>query len=291
MTTILSDVISWIKLLFKSLWSSVSSVQFYQDVFTVYSGYGVKYLLTLCFFSSFVCSIFCLEQINKLRNYFNNNEVSDKVANIEHIINQLPEIEYNGKSISIEESTPMYINNIRDNRIMALDPENKLSYIEKSKIPIFLGGNKITINILDSEGKVRSNIPIEYSSIFGNSPQMLTQEVIKSTSAAILNKVPSLFIYITFPVLFFLIFINALLEKAFVIGLLYMIMRVVKIQASLKDCIRMILFASGIFVFLQPIILFALPELISHLWLLQIWTNILMALGIFRSAKHALRLF
>lgn len=286
MTTILSASIDWLKLLFKCLYSSVSSIKFYQGVLTYYTGYGIKYIITLCFFSSFICSAFFLNEAIKLKNYFNDNKMSKEAENIEYIINQLPEIDYNGSSISIKENTPLYINTIDNTKVLVLDPENKLNYNEKLQIPILLSSNKIVISFFNVQGSTKSSIPINYNQIFDDTEKVLTKEVIKSNLAAIFNKVPRLFIYVVFPILFLLILFNALLEKGFVIALLFLITYLLKVKASLEDCIRMILFASGIIIFLQPITILFLPELSNLLWIIQIWTNLLMAIGILKEAKR-----
>ena len=125
---------------------------------------------------------------------------------------------------------------------------------------------------------------IDYTQIFGNTPQILTQTVIKSSLAEIFDRAPSIFIYLIFPVTALLILINALLEKSFIILMIYLITRFITISTSLKTCIRMVLFASGIFVLLQFIIILTVPALSTILWGIQTWANILMILGILKAS-------
>jgi hypothetical protein len=283
MTRILSKATSLLKALFSSLWLSASSAKFYQNILSNYGGYGIKYILNICLFSSFVCSIIFLNNINKLQDYFSDNQVTAQVENIDHIISQLPDINYNGATIKIsEEDLPSYINGVNGNRVVALDPANKLTHQQK-QIPIILSSDKIIISFFDPNGQMVFNIPIKYNQLFGNSPQLLSQEVIKSRLSVIFHELPKFYIYIVFPLIMLWLFVKILLINIFLSSLLYFAMSVLEIKASLKDCIRVTLFTSGIFIFLYPIILLLSSNLINVLWLLLIWPNLLMVFGIFMS--------
>ena len=289
MTTLLSTPISCIKTLIIHLWLSISSVKFYEKVFNSYKGYGAKYILTLSLISSLMCTILFLYHMDKVRSYLNKDKISINVKNIDHIILQLPAIDYDGLKISTKEETPLFLYILKNHKILALDPDNKLTPIDRTKFPIVLSTQKIIINLIDSEGGLRNALPIEYTQIFGNNPQILTQEIIKSSFAQIFDKAPSVFIYLIFPAAAFLIFINVLLEKSFLILMVYLITRLISIKTSLKICIRMVFFASGIFVLLQFIIILTMPALSTILWGVQTWANILMILGILKaSGRHKL---
>jgi hypothetical protein len=80
-----------------------------------------------------------------------------------------------------------------------------------------------------------------------------------------------------------MIFINALLEKSFIIIMVYLVTRLVTVKTSLKTCIRTALFASGIFVLLQFIIILTVPNFSTALWIIQTWANLLMILGILKA--------
>jgi len=284
MTTLLSTPLSFAKALINHLWLSITSIKFYEDVFTSYKGYGAKYILTLSFISSLVCCVLFLEHVNKIRDYLTNNVISESVVNIDHIIRQLPVIDYDGQKISIQEETPLFLYNLNNYKLLAIDPSSKLMPGDRTKIPVILGTNKMIISLLDSEGTVRNTFPIKYDQIFGNQPQTLTEEVIKSSFAAIFDKAPSLFIYLIFPIATIMIFINALLEKSFIIIMVYLITRLTAIKTSLKTCIRIVLFASGIFVLFQFIITLTAPNFSTALWIIQTWANLLMILGILKAS-------
>jgi len=283
MTTLLSTPLSFMKTLVHHLWLSITSIKFYENVFNSYEGYGTKYILTLSFISSLICCVLFLEHVNQIRNYLTNNVISDRVVNIDHIIRQFPAINYDGQKISIQEETPLFLYNLNNYKLLAIDPSNKLLPSDRIRIPVILEASKIIINLMDSEGTVKNTFPIKYDQIFGNQSQILTEEVIKSSFAAIFDKAPSLFIYLIFPITTIMIFINALLEKSFIIIMVYLVTRLVTVKTSLKTCIRTVLFASGIFVLFQFIIILTVPNFSTALWITQTWANLLMILGILKT--------
>ncbi|MDP4832385.1 MAG: DUF1189 domain-containing protein [Rickettsiaceae bacterium] len=284
MTTLLSAPLFFIKTLFTHLWLSISSVKFYEQVFNSYKGYGIKYILILSLISSFFCTILFLNHMDKVREYLSNGTISANVENIDHIIQQLPELDYDGLKISTQEETPVFLYNLKNQKILALDPNNKLMPADRTKLPIILNAQKIIINLTDSDGITRNTFPINYTQIFGDTPQILSQTIIKSSLADIFDRAPSIFIYLIFPATSLLVFINALLEKSFIILMIYLITRFITINTSVKTCIRLVLFASGIFVLLQFIIILTIPALSTVLWGIQTWANILMILGILKAS-------
>ena len=285
MTTLLSIPVSFMKTLVHHLWLSITSIKFYENVFNTYEGYGTKYILTLSFISSLICCILFFEHVSQIRNYLTNNVISDKVINIDHIIRQLPEINYDGQKISIQQETSLFLYNLNNYKLIAIDPGNKLLPRDKIRIPIILEASRIMINLMDSKGTVKNTFPIKYDQIFGTQPQILTEEVIKSSFAAIFDDVPSLFIYLIFPITTIMIFINALLEKSFIIIMVCLATRLVTVKTSLKTCIRTVLFASGIFVLFQFIITLTLPNFSTALWIIQTWADLLMILGILKALR------
>ena len=59
------------------------------------------------------------------------------------------------------------------------------------------------------------------------------------------------------------------------------------IKVSIKTCIRIAMFASGVFVLLQPITLLIAPIYGNFIWIIQIWANLLMILGILKFTNHS----
>lgn len=284
MTTLLLTIPSFIKSLINHLWLSVSSVAFYEKIFRSYKGYGFKYAFILSFIASLFCTILLLNNTETLRVYLDKGIISTKTDSLDFIISQLPDMEYDGRRIALTEETPYYINDKSNNKTIAIDPSNKLMPSERVKIPIILGEHKIIINFLDSKGDLFNTTPLGYTQIFGQQPQTLDQSKIKLSLMDLLNKSSYLFIYLIFPILTIVIFSYALLEKSFMILMLYIISHLSGIKISLKTTIRMVLFASGIFILLQSILALTIPSMSTVLWMAQSWANLLMILGILKAS-------
>jgi len=288
MTTILFGPITWAKTLLRHLWLSVSSIEFYRDVFKVYEGYGIKYIITVSFLSSLFCSIVLLNQIVAIKNYFTYNVISNNVTNIDHIINQFPDLNYDGQTISsLDEKNVIYLTNINNDRVVAIDPANTLSYIERSKIPIVLTSNKIVLSLINPGEKPLYTASLDYDKIFVGSIQTINQTSLKASLSEIFKGAPEVFIYLFFPSIGLLIFFKAIMEKSFIMVVIYLIANILGINAPLKTCVRIVLFASGIFYLLQPLILMLLPNLNIVIWIIQIWSNLLMIIAVLRINKRS----
>ncbi len=283
MTILVSTLTIFIKTLAKNLWLSVSSAKFYQDVFSSYQGYGTKYIFTLSIISSFMCSIVFLVYVDKIQKYLSDDVISESVVNIDHVIRQLPTINYNGKDIAISEDFSSFIYDADNIKLLAIDPSGKLSHNEKMQVPILLMKDQIIINFGDSDGKIRNTLPVKYTQIFGPEPQVLSKENIKSSFASLFKKAPKILTYIVFPITVIMIFINTLLEKSFMIVVVFIISHLGKGKSSLKDCIRVVLFSSGVCTLVQFVASLTLKDLSYGLWVIQIWANILMIIGIMKS--------
>jgi len=295
MTTILITARLFIKTLLDHLQLSVSSIKFYEKVFTSYRGYGIKYIFILSTISSLICCVVFLNQTNKINNYLNYGQVSRDTQYIDQIITQLPIIEYDGRNISLQENTPLYINDLEDQKILAIDPKNQLSFTDKNKIPIIFAKDTLIVTVSGQREDLRKTIPIKYTQIFGPESQILNQEFIKSTLASLMKKVPTLFIYIIFPLLTGLILISTLLDKVFMIIMLLFITKISKINATMQSCIRTVLFASGLYSLLHlPLTLLTplyiqseqIADIVSLILpALQICANFLMILGVLKSTN------
>ena len=283
MTTLVSTLTIFIKSLAKNLWLSVSSAKFYQDVFSSYQGYGTKYLLTLSIISSLLCNMVFLVYVDKIQKYLAEDVISESVVNIDHIIRQLPTINYSGKDISVDEDLPSFIYDIDNIKLLAIDPSGKLSHNEKTPVPILLMKDQIMINFIGSDGKIRNTLPVKYIQIFGSESQVITKENIKSSLVPLFKKVPTMLVYIVFPVATIMIFINTLLEKSFMIVVVFIISYLSKSKSTLKDCIRVVLFSSGVCTLFQFVFSFTFTDLNYGLWVIQTWANILMIIGIMKS--------
>lgn len=282
MEQILYTPILWLKTIIRHLWLSVSSINFYVDIYRVYKGYGFKYILSLSFLSSFICTIYLITNIAHIENKLQYEDLNAEKSILHQVISQFPDINYSGNAIEINGTTPFYIYNPKNNKkLIAIDPENTLSHQEKQQIPMILSSKKITVNFMHYEGSV-SDSSMSYTQILGNDPDNITQEDIRSIIMKLLNQGYRIFTYVVFPASILLLFINAILQKSILIILIYVISIIFNLRLGMETTIRMVLFASGVYVLLQPIIFIVLPSATTILWIIQFWANILMIMALFK---------
>lgn len=286
MTIIFLKVSKWINTIYSQLWWSISSVAFYQRVILSYNGYGIKYILTLSFVSSLLCSIYILNYIDNIRQYFSYGIISPAVINLDHILSQFPELEYDGTKITLEQTEPIYINNIYNHPIVVIDPDNKISPSDKAKIPILLTSRKIFLSFNDLQKNNVNNFQVDYKEILGNEGQVITQGTTRALLEKFFSGVPKIITYGAFPLLGLLIFLNTCFEKSLIIVIIYLLANFMSMKFPMKTCIRLVMFASGVFVLLQPIILIVAPIYGSFIWIIQMWANLLMILGILKFTNH-----
>lgn len=275
-----TNIILFFRSMFSQLWLSVSSVNFYQHVYKAYSGYGLKYLFVISFFSSLIYCAFLLNYIVIFKEYFVQNTISKHTANLEYIIQQLPELYYDGANIRTDAETPIYLKDKNNNVFAILDPNNQLSYSDKEKVPLIFTSSNILIFLIEANDKKRISIPVEYFRILGREVRILNEITIKKYFANIFANAPTIFIYILMPLIALKRFIGILFDKSLTIVLVYTLTNLLGPKTRMQVCIRMVMFASGATTLIQPLIDIALPEFGILLFALQIWSNFLLFLGI-----------
>ncbi|MFK7973600.1 MAG: hypothetical protein AB8B66_01870 [Rickettsiaceae bacterium] len=282
MTTILLSLLDFIKTIASYLWLSVSSIKFYQDIFLRHKGYGMQYILTLSIISALACTILFLDHVEKFRQYLKNDILSSQVIIIDQVLKQLPTLHYNGRTISVENNQTTIVNiaDNNSNNILAIDTQNTLAAQERIKTSILLHKDQMNISLFNDQGKPTNTFPIKYIDIFGFEPRILNQEEIKSSFALIFNKVPRLITYLGFPMISGMIFLNTILDKAFIILILFVFVKMINMQKKLSDCVRVVLFSSGFYTLLQFADLLPFQELNYVIWLVQTWANFLMIASI-----------
>ncbi len=288
MTTIVSKIFKWCNTIFSHLWLSISSVKFYQKIISSYDGYGIKYILTISFISSLLCSIVTLHYLDNVKQYFSYGTISPNVVNLDHVLSQFPDLNYDGSKISLEDPEPVYISNIYNQLIAAIDPENKMLQSDRAKVSILLASRNMVFSFTDLKNTNVNSFPIDYQQIFGNESQLITQEVLRYLLEKFFNQVPKVLIYLIFPILALLIFFNTFIEKSFIIIMIYLLANFMSIKLPIKICTRLAMFASGIFVLLQPITLLIAPTYINLIWVIQIWTNLLMVFAILKFSNQGI---
>ncbi|APZ30061.1 DUF1189 family protein [Rickettsia conorii] len=283
---LLSFILGGLNALLRQLRLSISSIEFYKDVYKNYQGYGIRYVFTLSFILSIIYCIFILNYIITLKDYFNGIQSSKVTANIEYIINQLPEIKYNNSNISVEEVEPIYLYSKNNNKIVVIDTKNQVSNKEKSKIPFVLEENKLKINLIVANTKKHFPSTINYSEMFKQNEVILTPEIIKKYFADNLLYAPNLFIYFGMPFIILFWFVTFLLERSIIVLLVYSLANLLTTKTSIQTSIRLVMFSSGVPIILQPVIIILIPELSILLQLLQMFTTCLVFVAIWQINKN-----
>ncbi|MFK8039941.1 MAG: hypothetical protein AB8B67_01170 [Rickettsiaceae bacterium] len=168
----IGNIVNVFHILIRQLYLSLTSPNFYWDVLRVYRGRGIKYLATISFIAVLIYSLFIMMDLIMFKKNFDNDKSGTFV---EQIIDQLPEMYYNGKIISAKNlSEPKIILDSNGNKIIAIDLNNKMNYSEKSSIPLTLTSSNllISLNINDRH----RNITIEYPKLLGNQPELLSKD-------------------------------------------------------------------------------------------------------------------
>lgn len=286
MATILYNTLLKIKILLLHLHLSVTSANFYSDVYRLYKGYGLKYLFIILFISSTTYSTFLIYDINKLKNYFQHKNPSENTSLIDYIIRQIPNISYDGNGISINQQDEpfIYLHNKYGNKIAIIDPQNKAPYADKVKLPIIFSNNKIIISWLNVDDK-RTNFTVGYPTIFGNDTKHLTQENIKEHLGVLLNRTSQLFVYFSIPILLIMQLVSVMLNRSITMIVLYLLTNFFGLSTTIKQAMRLTLLSSGVVILVQPVIINTMPQIIDIIWLLQIWINLLVFLGLTKVKK------
>ena len=281
MTTKLSYVISWFAVLYNQLRLSISSVEFYEDVYRSYKGYGIKYVFTISFISSIIYCIFVFNYLLTLKDYFVENRSSSSTKTIEYILKQLPSIYYDGSKILVEQDEPIYLLDEDGNKMAVIDAKNQLSYGDRIKIPVIFGSDKITISTIEVTDKKKNTFNLEYSKLFMGRIN-LTEEAIKEQFAKILSQALRIFIYLIVPIIVVVRFCTILFEKSFIVLLVYLLTTFFGPKSSVQACIRMVMFSSGLTILLQPILIIFIPGYSGVVFFIQMFANLLLFLGMLR---------
>ena len=284
MTTFLLTALELIKKLFHHVWMSVSSVKFYQNVFINYNGLGIKYILNLALISSFCSCLILLTYMHNIKQYLDNESVEFKSNNIEFILDQLPNLEYDGKSIIVNaDDEPIIINNIKNQAIIAIDPNNKINPSLIVKVPVILRKDQMILNVFDQHGKINSSMPLIYTSIFGEEPKILTKEYIKSSLSKMFNISTQAIIFLIFPLLTLISLGQIISENLFLLLIIFIYLKLSKSEKSMRDGIRVVVFSCGFYELFQFLMLIGSIELNYAIWIIKAWSSFLMIAAVIKS--------
>ncbi|HJD63150.1 MAG TPA: DUF1189 domain-containing protein [Rickettsia endosymbiont of Degeeriella rufa] len=282
---LLSYILGGLNTLLRQLCLSISSIEFYKDVYQKYHGYGIRYLFIVSFISAIIYCIFILNYLITLKDSFNGIKQTKTTDNIEYIINQLPEMQYATSRILVKDEEPIYLYNKNNDKVAVIDTKNQVSIREKSKIPFVIEADKLTINFAIDSTKRSFPRTINYSSLFDQSQMTLTPEIIKKYFADNLMHLPNLFIYLGMPAIILFWFVAFFLERSIIILLVCVAFILLFNKVSVQDATRLVMFSSGVPILLQTVVPFV-PVLGTILQILQIFTTGLLFIAIWQVNKN-----
>jgi hypothetical protein len=229
--------------------------------------------------------IYCTTIFNKIVN-IKDELRSASNASIEHILEQIPSMQYDGKSLYIKSedgvADPYYIYDINNQKFAAIASISNSVNNDKVRIPLVFLKNKFILSVLAFDGisKKREDISIDYPSLLGSDPWIVNQETLRSYLIDSLEYVGRIFIYIAMPIICLMRFVGVFLARMFVILLIYVVSYFIGIKMSIEESCRLIMFASGPIILIQPIILSIIPELSFIIPVFQIVPGLIMVLAI-----------
>lgn len=282
---LLSYILGGLNTLLRQLRLSISSIEFYKDIYQKYHGYGIRYLFIVSFIPVIIYCIFILNYLITLKDSFNGTKQTKTTDNIEYIINQLPEMQYANSRISVKDEEPIYLYNKNNDKVAVIDTTNQVSIREKSKIPFVIEADKLTINFAIDNTKKSFPRTINYSSLFDQNQMNLNPQIIKKYFADNLMYLPNLFIYLGMPAIILFWFVTFFLERSIIILLVCVALKLLFNSVSVQDATRLVMFSSGVPILLQPAVPF-IPVLGITLQILQIFTTGLLFIAIWQIHKN-----
>ncbi|WP_419235476.1 DUF1189 family protein [Rickettsia endosymbiont of Nabis limbatus] len=282
---LLSYILGGLNTLLRQLRLSISSIEFYKDIYQKYHGYGIRYLFIVSFIPAIIYCIFILNYLITLKDSFNGTKQTKTTDNIEYIINQLPEMQYANSRISVKDEEPIYLYNKNNDKVAVIDTTNQVSIREKSKIPFVIEADKLTINFAIDNTNKSFPRTINYSSLFDQNQMTLTPQIIKKYFADNLMYLPNLFIYLGMPSIILFWFVTFFLERSIIILLVCVALKLLFNSVSVQDATRLVMFSSGVPILLQPAVPF-IPVLGITLQILQIFTTGLLFIAVWQIHKN-----
>jgi len=274
---IIHNITLYFKKLLYNMYHSLFSIKFYQQVYSSYRGYGIKYIFSIIIISVTLNCIAFLWYINQAEDYLKYNTSNTVSDNLNNIFEQWPKIIYEDKKIkfSDELQPSTIITNHFGREIIAIDPVNKIQNSDKNRIPIILQEEYIVINLdslSNASGGEVQKFTVPYNEIIAVDPYALDSEGLKSL---LLEYLPIILNFTVFslPILISLISLAiTIINKLIIAGILLVIASFMKMEMQFKQAIRLAMFAAGVPMFLQFFALRGYP--INYIILItQLWCN------------------
>lgn len=266
------NFIHYIKIYSMHLWLSISSAKFYHTILNQYSGYGLRYIFNLCCIASLMYSVYTINLITDVKNYLSNGVVTDRLTKLNYIEEQLPPIHYDGNSISTVVEMPYYIDNT-----IVIDTDKEANYLKYSNIPLVLMSDVLVLNLLNP----KSPFIVEYDKILGTDSMDLDKTKINKVLVTKLSNVERIIIYLATPISALLLFLKTLFFNVTSVVVIYCLCKLFKLNLTIKQLIRAVLYSIGSCVLVEPIIsFFSIPYIYI---LFQLWPKLLLVNAIIRT--------
>lgn len=255
MTISLLQFKTYIKALYRTLFLSITSIDFYKDVRIKYKGYGVKYIITLSLIASIFYSIKIMNNIYLIEDGL----IQKNNSYIENILKQLPEIKYNGKIIETLVETPYFIEDPLNRKIIAIDTDGKLSFNQRSKIPAIFTKTNLIFVVYYNDDKTEE-FSINYSNLLGSEPLFITEDSLRKYMINAFSKNHHIWIYIL-PIMTMVYLLKILLKSTIPILLLYFLSNLFNVNLTIQTSCRLAMFSSGIFLFSYSLLNLLFPQI------------------------------
>jgi hypothetical protein len=219
---------------------SFYSYKFYEEVYQKFNGYGIKHFLLCCFLASAIDTVWIFGHFEKFAAYLKYHNPTSYSASLEAVFNQLPELKYDGKSISSEL--------IGDEVFYIQSPSNQ----HKNLVAIDLSGkdqaNKFAKLIVKPKSltlHLQDSVQIEYSKL-NLYPFTIDGAGLRKILTEYVSSFESQFLYTIFPGMLLFNIYNFTLQNIFFIAFAVIVIKI-SFKTSGKSVMRASLFAlSGV---------------------------------------------
>ncbi len=280
----ISDSLKVFETLFLQVYYSLVSKNFFEKIVRSYSGFGIKYVLANFFLPCLIIASSLSYDCMEIRLYLSDGYVSERTQNLEKIINQIPALYYDGKNLKSDFQDPVYLYSATGLKFAAIDTQNKLSYQEKSQIPITFTGERIFIPDLFGTSEASSNKPFlaDYRDLFPEKSANIDSSFVKTYLKKIFASIPELFFFGISIGLTLKYSFGFLAQNFFLSTILYGLSLLLNIKITFKIIFRSLVFAQGFYMLASPIVQFLNLSFFSIiLEVLRIWRYILLTFYLF----------
>ena len=271
---------------FRTLWLSVSSADFYRDLYSKYKGYGLKYITMIISITSIIYAILFMYNLNLIRAYLEPG--ADQDGNpVEFILKDWPELQYDGKNLSSEDPTPVYLTTQAGIKLAVIDIAGNLKKDELQKVPLVFTKDKVILwlGTNNTENESGSTI-MTYDKIFGTDSLTIDHDFVKNFIFSTINQIGPLAFFIAVPILILVRLGIHIFRNLFGIVLLYAILWWMRASPTIQSASRIILFSSGVAEFITPVVLIIDQPLMPITVFVEYWAVLLAMYAIARKKSR-----